>query len=81
MTHIEALNHHVTLAARHHRQSEAGAAARRGIGEIGEMLHAAGGLRAMSAALCAVEELHPDDGDVVAGIIDHRWDGIGGWVA
>lgn len=48
---------------------------------LGERLHEIDGMRAMGAALEAMEDRDPEHAERRCSILDHRWSGIGNWMS
>lgn len=57
------------------------AALRQGIAVLGERLNEIGGIRAMHEAYARVTEEAGRDAARRIGIVDHTWNGIGGWMS
>ncbi len=49
--------------------------------QLGRRLHEIGGIGAMHDAMGYVEDADPRNASRRAGILDKRWDGVGGWCA
>ena len=58
-----------------------GGALRHAIEALGERLNEIGGIPAMHAAMDAVSTMKPDDDGWRENVLDHRWSGIGDWLA